>query len=144
MTYETAASMTVDPLIAGGQALVEGGRLAADAASNFLESFERAKSEKLQQEKKSAAHQRMAELDLGEIRGYRGSAGGRSLYDETGYGEMLFFQTDRNSKWTEAYFTKWELRLPDGRSITLRERLSAADASSAEASFAIPDGFPPG
>jgi len=144
VTYETAASMTVDPLIAGGQAVMEGGRLAADAASNFLESFERAKSEKLQQEKKSAVHQRMAELDLGEIRGYRGSAGGRSLYDETGYGEMLFFQTDRNSKWTEAYFTKWELRLPDGRSIILRERLSAADASSAEASFAIPDGFPPG
>ncbi|MGE4317754.1 MAG: hypothetical protein AB7E96_02515 [Deferribacterales bacterium] len=144
VTAETVASMTVEPLVSGAQAVSEGVKTVRDVSNNFLGDFEREKSMELQREKMTDARDRIRTIDMGEIRGFRGGLNGRSLYDEADYGETLAFQIDRNSKWESGYFTIWELKLPDGRSITMKDRTSASMPDSASVIFAMPDGMPSG
>ncbi|MDF1615781.1 hypothetical protein [Desulfurivibrio dismutans] len=144
VTAETIAAMTLDPLVAGGQMAVEGFRLARDASNNFLADFSHAEQQRLLREMKQAAHDRAENFDLGGLYGRRGGFDGGPLAGEVEVGETIAFVVQKDNRWTNDYFVRWELTMPGGQSAVMVPDLSADDPEAARLRFTVAEGFPPG
>lgn len=150
ITAEAIASMTVDPVFQGGEALMEGGRMVRDMSNNFMADFSHAEQRRLQQEMKQAAHGRAQEFGLGGLYGRRDGVNGGPLAGEVDIGETLGFLTRKNEQWTADYSVRWELTMAGGRSVVLApgfgvsEPLGADNPESNQIQFTIPEGFSPG
>jgi len=144
VTAETVASMTVDPLMAGGQAVKEGVLMGWDVGNNFLADFSHAEQQRLLREMKHDSHERAMVFDLGMVISHRGGFNGGPLVGDVDVGEIVAFSVRKNDRWTDAYSLRWELDMPNRQKVVMDEGRSAADAEAGKIQFAIAEGFSPG
>jgi hypothetical protein len=135
--YQTAKSLTLDPLLAGKTALEAGYRTVADVGGNFITDFSRLEAERLQRQKFDEYVKRGAKFDLGAI---DISDAMRPLSTEAvvSPGDRLIFATGKNQTWNENYRVRWELATPEGAVITLQEK-TASLKDAEQVSFTVPE-----
>ncbi|TYT73673.1 hypothetical protein [Desulfobotulus mexicanus] len=150
ITAETIASMTLDPVLQGGEALMEGGRMVWDVGNNFMADFSHAEQRRLLREMRQAAHDRAQEFGLGGLSSRRGGVDGGPAAGEVDVGETLGFIARKNEQWTADYMVRWELTMADGHTVVLapgvdaRAPLRANNPEANQMQFTIPEGFSPG
>ncbi|TWI66927.1 hypothetical protein LZ24_02826 [Desulfobotulus alkaliphilus] len=144
ITAETISAMTLDPLVAGGQMVVEAFRLGRDVSNNFIADFSHAEQQRLQREMRKAAHDRSEAFDLGGLYGRRGGLEGGPLAGKVEVGETIAFVVQKDARWTSDYFVRWELAIPGGRPAVIVRGLGADAPDAAGVSFTIAEGFSPG
>ena len=144
VTTETIASMTVDPLIAGAQAVKEGVLTVRDVGKNFLADFEHTETQRLQQQIKTAATERASTFGLGGLSARRGGVDGGPLVGQVNVGETISFHALKNDQWTDACTISWILTHPDRQQMTLAADQSAAGAEVNWIQFAVAEGWLPG
>ncbi|PKN63196.1 MAG: hypothetical protein CVU57_20660 [Deltaproteobacteria bacterium HGW-Deltaproteobacteria-15] len=144
VTAETVASMTLDPLAAGGQALVEGGKMVRDVTNNFLAEFSHAEQQRLLAEMKHGSHARAQQFDLGGLFGRRGGFDSGPLAGEVEVGETIAFVVQKNDRWTDAYSVRWEMTMPGGQTSVMNYGQGADDPEANRIRFTVSEGFPPG
>lgn len=141
---ETIASMTVDPLIAGAQAVKDGVLTVRDVGKNFLADFEHTETQRLQQQIKTAATDRAKTFGLGGLSARRGGVDGGPLVGQVNVGETISFHALKNDQWTNTYTISWILTHPDRQQMTLASDQSAAAAEANWIQFAVAEGWSPG
>lgn len=153
VSFDTFDAMFVDPLAKGGEAVMETGYLFRDTGRNFLADFRHAEQQRLLREMKSASHARAQAFDLGGLYGRRGGFEGGPLAGEVTVGETIAFVVQKNDRWTNDYFVRWELTTPDGRTDILQPitkpgdyeaSMRADDPEAARRRIDVGAGFLPG
>lgn len=153
VSFDTFNAMFVDPLTKGGEAVMETGYLFRDTGRNFLADFRHAEQQRLLREMKSASHARAQAFDLGGLYGRRGGFEGGPLAGEVAVGETIAFVVQKNDRWTNDYFVRWELTTPDGRTDILQPitkpgdyeaSMRADDPEAARRRIDVGAGFLPG
>ncbi len=118
VTWRTVASMTIDPLVLGKDAAVEGAKAGGAVWKNWREEASREASGHLQGLKFEEITARAGDIDLDIIFARRDTFTGRLLYGETAKeGDLLTFQIARDEKWTDRYEAKWEISGPKKRKL---------------------------
>lgn len=118
VTWRTVASMTIDPLVLGKDAAVEGAKAGGAVWKNWREDATREASGHLQRLKFEEITARAGDIDLDIIFARRDTFTGRLLYGETAKeGDLLTFQIARDEKWTDRYEAKWEISGPKKRKL---------------------------
>jgi len=113
VTWRAVASMTIDPLILGKDAAVEGAKAGGTAWTNWRDDSIREASVHLQGLKFEGITARARDIDLDIIFARRDTFTGRLLYGETAKeGDLLTFQIARDKKWTDRYEARWEISGP--------------------------------
>lgn len=158
ISFDTFNGMFVDPLLQGGEAVMESGRLIRDVSNNFLADFSHAEQQRLLREMKHASHARAQTFDLGGLYGRRGGFAGGPLAGEVEVGETIAFVVRKNEQWTNDYFVRWEHTTPDGKTNVLPPLLmedgpeawqrmwsvGADDPEAARRRIVVAPGFLPG
>ncbi len=113
VTWRAVASMTIDPLVLGKDAVVEGAKAGGTVWKNWRDDSIREASVHLQGLKFEGITARAEDIDLDIIFARRDTFTGRLFYGETAKeGDLLTFQIARDKKWTDRYEAKWEISGP--------------------------------
>ncbi|RJR35859.1 MAG: hypothetical protein C4576_24575 [Desulfobacteraceae bacterium] len=139
----TVRSITIDPLEAGWQAGVEGKSMAQDLWKNWQDDKIRQASAKIRQEKYEDVIARMEFMELAPVTARRGGFEGPLLIGEAKEGEILAFEVERSAKWTDRFFTRWEVTGP-GRKLLHLTTEKGSDQGSANRFSLVCKNFPPG
>lgn len=135
--YRTVESMTIDPLVTGGTAIVEGERAITDMSNNFINQFSHLESKRLQKQKMEEYIKRGEKFDLSFLSIIKNMRFFYGLQDLVVPDDELLIRTKRTKTWTDEYRVRWELTTPEGAVVTLKESLASSEGAERLA-FKVP------